>query len=436
MDLSTFMVIAALISINALYVAAEFAAVSVRRSRIQQEADDGNSLAKRLLPVLSDPLELDRYVAACQIGITISSLILGAYGQAKLGFVFAPLFEGFGGLQTLAAQSASAVVVLVSLTMLQMIFGELIPKSLALEYPAKVSMWTVIPLGWSLKLYSGFIHVLNGSGHYVLKMIGVGTDRLQHIHSSEEIGLLIAESRDGGLLEPDEHRRLSQALQLGVRPVSEIMVPRSKVQALDVNSSLEAAVGAFTETPFTRMPVYEKNLDTVIGFVHARDVTLAAIASRSQFSLRAMLRPILSVPLQMTAEDLLVRMREKKGQLAIVVDSSKKTVGLVGIADVLDEFLGDVVERGKGTEPQPERLKDGRIRLPASLRLVEASLWIGAHWEGRAKTVGGKIIEELGYLPRPGEVVLIEDLQVEIERATRRMIQSVVVTPKLSRDGD
>jgi len=210
--LAATLIVAALIAVNAVYVAAEFAAVSVRRSRIQQLAADGNPLAQWLLPVIESPAQLDRYIAACQIGITLSSLVLGAYAQGTIAVWLQPLFTSWGGLQRVAAESTSAAVVLLILTVAQVIFAELVPKSLALQYPTQTALYTLIPMVPSLWVYRPFIKWLNGTGIMLLKMLGAPPQSHRHIHSPDEIELLIAESRDGGLLEPDEHRRLQRAL--------------------------------------------------------------------------------------------------------------------------------------------------------------------------------------------------------------------------------
>ncbi|MDQ3349848.1 MAG: CNNM domain-containing protein, partial [Acidobacteriota bacterium] len=196
-------IIVLLILFTGLYVAAEFAAVSARRGRVRGLAEEGNTLAARLLPVLEDPRELDRYIAASQVGITLSSLILGAYGQAALAPRIAPLFERFGALQPATAESTAAIVVLVSLTTLAVVIGELIPKSLALQYPTSTAIFTVLPMQWSIRVFSFSISFLNGSGVLLLKLLRVPSTGHRHVHSPEEIALLIAESRDGGLLEPE-----------------------------------------------------------------------------------------------------------------------------------------------------------------------------------------------------------------------------------------
>src|SRR4051812_21861331 len=191
------LVVVALILVNAVYVAAEFAAVSVRRSRVQQLATDGNPLAGWLLPLLESPAALDRYIAACQIGITLSSLVLGAYAQSTFAVWLRPYFASVGGMQDVAAQSTSAAVVLLVLTVGQVIFAELVPKSIALQYPTQTALYTLVAMVPSLWIYRPFIKWLNGTGILVLRALGAPQQGHRHIHSPEEIELLIAESRDG-----------------------------------------------------------------------------------------------------------------------------------------------------------------------------------------------------------------------------------------------
>jgi len=211
--LTALLVVTSMVAMTALYVAAEFAAVSVRRSRIRQMAEDGDATAVRLLPILEDASALDRYIAACQVGITLGSLILGAYGQIAFGPPLAGLIQQGAGLDPIAASSAAAVVILLVLTVGTMVAGELAPKSLALEYPTQIALYTYWPMRWSLWLLGPFIWFLNGSGTLVLRLLGSAHGAHRHVHSPEEIELLIAESHDGGLLEPDELRRLQRALR-------------------------------------------------------------------------------------------------------------------------------------------------------------------------------------------------------------------------------
>lgn len=356
-------VLVASILVNALYVAAEFSAVSVRRSRLQQMAEEGDRLAARVLAVLNDGKALDRYIAACQVGITISSLVLGAYAQATLAVDLAPLFARLGSLQMAAAQSAAAVTVLVLLTVLQMVFGELVPKSLALQFPTRIARWTVLPLLLSLRLLRYPISFLNGSGIAILRLLRMPAHGHAHIHSPTEIEYLIAESRAGGQLDPQESQRLREALRLGLRTVGELMVPRTRVVGVDAATPWPEVVETLRRSPYSRLPVYEETLDHVVGVLHVRDVVRPLMAGGTPpTSLQAVLNPVLVVPETMTVDRLLERLRSERKAMAIVADEFGGTAGIITVGDLLDELLGETADEFKPREHVPQRLPDGRVR--------------------------------------------------------------------------
>ncbi len=423
-------VIALLIGVNAVYVAAEFATVGVRRSQIQHLAAQGNHLAARLLPVLRDAARLDRYIAACQIGITLSSLVLGAYGQAHLATALSPLFERWGGLQAVAAQSASALVVLLALTTLQVVLGELVPKSLALQYPTQTALYTVLPMRWSLVLFSWFIAVLNGSGLLILRLLGVCYGGHRHIHSPDEIAMLIAESRDGGLLEPDAQQRLQGALKLPVRPARRLMVPRQDVVAVEASAPVEEVLELLTASPYTRLPVYRGSIDSIVGLLHTKDVVGRLVEDGGVPAVEEVMRPVPHVLESVTADDLLRLMREQRSHQAIVVDEHGGTEGLVTLEDVLSEMLGELGDEFKAPDEAPlERLPDGRVRLPGRTYLDDAAEWVGVPWRGESETVGGLVLETLCRPPEAGERLVIEGVAVEVEAVDGRAVRSVIVTP-------
>lgn len=434
MNFSTWAVIVVLASLTALYVAAEFAAVSVRRDKIRQKAEQGDRLARLLLPVLDDSRQLDRYIAASQVGITLTSLILGAFAQATLAVELRPLFERWGGLRGAAAQSTSTAVVLVVLTALQMVLSELVPKSLALQRPTQTALWTVMPMRWSLLIFGGFIHVLNGFALFILRMLGAPQAGHRHIHSPEEIDLLIAESRDGGLLEPAEHRRLRRALQLGVRPVRHLMVPRGQISAVEVGTPAGEVLRMATASPFTRFPVFRGTIDDVVGIVYTKDLVMGHLAGGDHETVAAVMRPPLIVHESVTADRLLGMMREKHSRQAIVADEFGGVAGLVTLEDVLTEVLGEFADEFKANEAEPELLADGRVRLPGHLRLDEAEPWIGVLWRGEADTVGGRVVEALGHVPEEGEAAMIDGVEVEIERVDHRAVTALIAMPARPRE--
>ncbi len=332
-------IISLLILGTALYVAAEFAAVSVRRSKVRRLAEDGSTLAARLLPYVDDARQLDEYVAISQIGITLSSLVLGAYAQASLAPALAPLFARQFSLEPDPAQSAAATAILIVLTALAMIIGELVPKSLALQFPTETALATVLPMRASAWIFRPLIALLNGSGSLVLRLFGARSSGHRNVHSPEEIEMLIAESRDGGLLEPDEQKRLHRALRLSQRTARDLMVPKERLAMLDASLPLDQAMQVAAASPFSRLPVYRGSKDHLIGTLRTKDLALQFIEGGSQ-PLDHIMRPIVSADPSLSADRLLAFLREKRVHQAAVVENGH-LLGLVTIRDVLGAFLTD-----------------------------------------------------------------------------------------------
>lgn len=421
-------VILLLVALNALYVAAEFAAVSVRTSRVQQEAAEGSGLAQRLLPILQDGDALDRYIAACQIGITISSLVVGAYAQTALAPALTPVFEELGSLQEAAAQSSAALVVLIGLTVVQMVLGELVPKSLALQSPTRTALLTVIPMRWSLRLLSGFINVLNGSGRAILRLLRVPESGHRHVHSSQEIALLIADSGKGGLLKPNEQLRLRQALRLDQRSARELMVPRTAIVALEEDTPMAEVIDVAVESPYTRFPVYRETIDQIVGIVHARDIA-GAWLNGALTSLHALTRPVLILPATMNADELLKRLKRERRTIAILGDEFGGTAGLITIDNILDDLIGDLGDEFREQAPVAEHLPDGRVRLPGRMPVDDATAFTGVTWPTDAATVGGLVLQQLSRMAVVGDRLTIGGVVVEVEAVERRVIRSILVTP-------
>ena len=421
-----FLVIAFLILVNAFYVAAEFATVGVRRSRVRQLADEGDAMARRLLPVLGDPARLDRYIAACQIGITLSSLVLGAYGQATLAADLGPWLARQGVASEAAAQSIAAVAVLVVLTILQVVLGELMPKSLALQYPTPIALALVAPMKLSVRVLGWFIALLNGHGIALMRALGLPAAAHRHIHSPEEIDMLIVESRDGGALEPDERERLHKAIQLGTRTARELMVPRPALATVDAAWPAAQIRRAVIDSPYTRLPIYRGSKDEIMGLLHTKDV---AATSAEDFDLAALTRPLAAIPESLTGDRILAAMRARRTHQLLVLDQHGGVAGLVTMEDVLGEMFGDLADEFKADAHAFERLPDGRLRLSARLRPDEVADHVGGTWSGEATTLGGIVMEHLGRVPATGETLTIQGCQVVVEAMRGRAIETLLVTP-------
>jgi CBS domain containing-hemolysin-like protein len=423
--LAAIVVVAALILVNAVYVAAEFAAVSARRSRIRQLAEEGNRLASWLLPILERPVLLERYIGACQIGITVSGLVLGAYAQATIADALTP-WVAWAGFQEATARSASIVIVLLVLTVAQVIFAELVPRSLALRYPTYAALYAVIPMAPSMWLYRPFITWLNATGLLLRRLIGAPPRAHRHIHSPEEIELLIAESRDGGLLEPDEHRRLRRALRLNARQAKQLMVPRTEISAIDINTPLSVVNRLVAQSPYSRLPVYRDSIDNIVGMLHTKDLVRWLVSGTKHDNLESIIRPIAIAHESVTADRVLRHLRERRTHQALVVDEFGGTAGLITLEDVLAELLGDVGDEFKSGEPVAETLPDGRYRLPGQMLVDDAAAFLNTKWETNAATVNGLITEALGHLPTPHELVVIGDVEFEVEVVRRRAVVSAL----------
>jgi putative hemolysin len=425
MGLAAVLLVVTLIGVNAVYVAAEFAAVGVRRSRLRQLADEGNILARWLLPYVDNPVALDRYISACQIGITLSSLVLGAYAQATFAVWLSPVMAMWG-LDDVAARSAATAIVLVLLTAAQVLLAEFIPKSLALQHPTPAALYTFAPMVASLWIYRPFIAWLNGSGMFLLRLIGAPVQSHRHIHSPDELELLIAESRDGGLLEPDEHERLQRALRLNLRQAKQLMVPRKRISALDIDTPMHAVIATVASSPYSRLPVYRESLDNVVGLLHTKDLVRWMVSGNEQASLMDLVRPVSSVHESVTADKVLRHYRERRAHQALVVDEFGGTSGVITLEDVLSELVGEIGDEFKAGGYVVEPLPDGRIRLSGAMAVHDAAATLETSWDTDATTVGGLVTAALGDLPEPGDKATIGHYQFQVERVVDRAIESVL----------
>jgi putative hemolysin len=333
-------VVVVLILANTFYVAAEFGAVGVRRSRVRRLSEDGNVLARQLLPHVQNPADLDRYVAVSQVGITVSSLVLGAVGQGVAAVALAPYLSALFGLDSRVAHSTAVIIVLFLLTSAQVVLGELIPKSLALQYPTEVALATVLPMRWSLVAFKPFIAFLNGSATGLLRLLGIHLSGHRHLHSPDEIALLFAESRDGGLLEPAEQQRLHKALRLGRRTAKDLMVANDALTMIDVDGSWDDVLKTVASSPFSRLPVYRGSRDRIVGTLRVKDLVHRFVADGPPATVESLLRPFITISENLPGDQVIATLREKRAHHAGVVNGQGQIIGFLTIQDVLAQFLG------------------------------------------------------------------------------------------------
>ena len=289
------------------------------------------------------------------------------------------------------------------------------------------ALYTLLAMVPSLWVYRPFIKWLNGTGLLVLRMLGVTQQGHRHIHSPGEIELLIAESRDGGLLEPDEHLRLQRALRLNLRQARQLMVPRTKIAAISIDTPLKEAISIVAQSPYSRLPVYRGSVDNIAGVVHTKDLVRWLLNNgTTPATVASLMRPVTSVHESVAADRVLRHLRERRSHQTLVVDEFGGTAGLLTLEDVLAEVLGDVGDEFKSADPVPETLPDGRIRVPGGMTVDDAATLLRATWETDATTIGGLVTGALGHLPLAGETVTIGDYEFEVERVAERAVESVI----------
>jgi CBS domain containing-hemolysin-like protein len=361
-------------------------------------------------------------------------MALGAYAAAVIAPWFVPLLQSWTPLAGDTANSVASTSVLVLLTMLTVVLGEIVPKTLALRYPTETALATTRFMLWSGRAFAWFIAIIDGSAGVLRSLLRMPPATHRHVHSPEEIALLIAESRGGGLLEPQEQVRLHRALRLGLRNAGQLMVPRGRLAAIELLTPFSDVLRVVATSPYSRLLVFRGSMDDIAGILHTKDVVTHFVQRGRAGTLSALVRPILRVPDVIPADRLLEFLRERRSHQALVVDTSGAVVGLITLEDVVGELLGSVPDEFKTRRLLPLRLNDGRIRLPGDLPLERARVWVGGAWPVDGMTVGDFIVLETRRVPESGERFDLWELPVEIESVENGKLLSVIVTPPETED--
>lgn len=428
-----------MIFFNALYVAAEFATVSARRTKVSQMAGAGDRLAQALLPYLENSKSLDRYVAACQIGITISSLVLGAYGQNAIARElvepiaslldrfpsFASLLGGDGGTATLVLANTIAVsAVLFAITTLQVIFGELFPKSVAIQYPEQIAKNVVWPMSISLKLFAPLIWLFNGSAALILRLMGHSLmEGHAHAHSPEEIELLVTDSHEGGLLDDIERQLLRNAFRLRDLTARHVMLHRTKLATAKEDSTVLEVLNLAIDAGYSRIPIYRESMDDIIGFVHVKD--LFKLHVQGETDLHSAIREAVYVPETMPVSDVWDLLNDRRKYLAIVFDEFGGTAGIITFEDLIEEIFGELQDEFDDEMPLAAIDKEDRIYLRGDLLVNDVNEYLELDLPDEADTLSGLVFSELGRPPEEGEEIVIGDTKIRVEAMEDRGVLEV-----------
>jgi len=425
-----------LVGLNAFFVAAEFALVAVRGSRIRQLIEQGEPRAKVVQALMDD---LDRVLSGVQVGITLASLGLGYVGETTLAELFRPAFAWIPGPKAEVLIHGSAMTVAFAvITFMHVVLGELVPKSLSLQRSERLSLLVARPLLWFLDAFRWPIGLLDAASQRIVRLMGVAQPQAHTlVHSAEELLILVQQARERGLLQLGEEKFIQSAIELGQVQVREIMVPRPDMHVLPVSASLEDVMTMFATTQRSRIPVYEGSLDHMLGFVHIKDMLWVLLdrdrrAEEGQpppdFDLRRFLRNILIVPESKPASELLVELRSKRTGMALVVDEFGSILGLVTLEDALEQMVGEIHDEFDVIE-RPLTLADGAMVFDAAMNVrdLETQYSIYLPEDPSYETVGGYVLSQLGFIPRGGESFDYGGLRFTVMEMDKRRIARVKI---------
>jgi putative hemolysin len=421
-------VIIILIAFNALYVLSEFSTVSARRARVAQEVEKGNKRAAFILDIIEHPHKLDAYVATSQVGITLSSLILGFVGQGQLSNYLIPLLAGLG-VSEVTAQSVSAFVVLFILSLFQVLLGELVPKNIGIQQPERFAILTSRPLQWSGWIFQPLIWLFNGSGILLMRLFKIEpSGEHGHIHSPEEIALLVEESGEGGAISHEEQVLLSNTLRMREAMVKQVMIPRANMLSIPDTLTVEQAFKIITDSPYSRLPVFNETIDNITHIIHLRDLFCALRRGEQDSSIKKYLRPVLLVPETMQVKDVFALLQRRRYQVAIILDEYGGTFGMVTLEDLIEEIFGDLQDEFDPNLPDIQILSPTLIRVRGDYSIPELNTALHVEFpEAPADTVGGLVMAEIGRIPNIKESVVIQDFPFTVETMKGRAIASVLI---------
>ena len=414
-----------LVLLNGFFVAAEFAIVKVRASQIEVKAKTGSRVATIAKHMTS---HLDGYLAATQLGITLASLGLGWAGESVMTAIVLKVM----GLFTLpismsTATSIGHVLAFAVITVLHIVFGELAPKSLAIQRPVNTTMAIALPLQFFYLVFRPFITVLNGFANIILRMFGIhAVDAHESIHSSEELQYLLDKGKESGALDKAEHELIKNVFDFNERVVKNIMVPRTKISAIPLDATREELINTIITEGYSRIPVYDETIDKIIGVVHAKDV-LSLLVKQQEFNLKDILRKPVFVPESKKINDLMAELKLKRIQIAIVLDEFGGTAGMVTLEDIVEELVGEIQDEYDEEKPIVDKVSDSEFIVTASATVYDVNEFLPHDLpeDEDYDTIAGLVSEIFEKIPEVGETKEFNGYNFTILKKVEQNIEAV-----------
>ncbi|MBM4440595.1 MAG: HlyC/CorC family transporter [Candidatus Rokubacteria bacterium] len=423
--MTPFLVIVGLIVLNGLYVAAEFAIVGAPRTVVERRALAGDGRARRVLRILKDARGLDQYVATAQLGITAASIGLGMYGER----VLAGWLEGWlGALGPAAAHGLASVIAIAVLTYAHIVLGEMVPKSLALHYPERTAVAVTPPMLWTRAVLYPLVVGLNGIGNALLRAVGIRRTSVgaEQMHTAAELRQIVEESEESGLLQRPLGKLLRELFEFGELTAGTVMVPRVRIVGLRRGATAPEVAAALRAARHTRYPVYEGDLDHIVGIVHVKDL-LRQLLAGEPLTVQTV-RPVPFVPESSTLDTVLDLMLREGSEMVIVLDEHGGTAGLLAAEDLSEEIIGEIDE-GRPAAPAVGTGADGRVHAAGTARLDEIGERFGvALSHPDVDSVSGLVLALLERPPRLGDAVVFGGLRFEVTVLAGRGVRECAIT--------
>ncbi len=410
-----------LVFLNGFFVAAEFAMVKVRTSQLELKAQNGNYLAGVARNIVS---KLDGYLAATQLGITLASLGLGWIGEPVVAKIIINVMTMAGiEITPELAHSIALPIAFLLITILHIVFGELAPKSLAIQRSQRIVMIIALPLKFFFYVFRPFIWLLNGFANLVLKTIGISTVQGQEMHSSDELKYLVKQGKDSGEIEQADYDIIKNAFEFSERTAKQIMIPRTQVLAIDVNDFHDKMLESLIEENYSRIPCYADSLDNIVGVVYLKDI-LIKMRRNDPIKITSIMRSVVIVPETKRIAQLLKEFQSKHQQIAVVVDEYGGTQGIVTMEDILEELVGEIQDEYDNEIPFVEKKGDKNYTVLASASLDDINellphpLTMNEDYE----TLAGYLILKLGRIPNINEKISFDDYEFTILKKNKNSI--------------
>lgn len=413
-----------LVFLNGFFVATEFAMVKVRKSRIETLIIQGNKRAKRTLIVVKD---LNSYLSACQLGITLASLGLGWVGEPAILRLLMPIFNLFN-LPSSLEHSIAFIIAFSIITGCHIVFGELVPKSLAIISPEKIALSTAFPLIFFYKLTYPVMWIFNHSTNWILKVFGLSqVDEHESVHTDEEIKLLVEESYNHGLVDKTELTLVDNIFDFSDKTVKEIMVPRTDITNIFIEDAFDDIIDFTLKEQLTRYPVCKENKDNVIGFIHIKDLYKQKIEGSNQ-EIKNIIREIKLVPESMLISDLLKIFKKDKVQVALVIDEYGGTSGLVTIEDILEEIVGEIQDEFDEEEDSIIKCEDNSYIVDGKVLIEDITEFLYIDIENEhIDTIGGWAYAQLDSYPKVNDKFTYKNYEFTILKCNRKRINKLLI---------